>query len=434
MSPQKAKILVVDDDRQTVEFLVTLLKDHDYIPKFIVRSEFLFPILQSDQFDLILLDIHMPGVSGLNLLQDLKRHPQFGKIPVIMLTGDISEQLVAQSFSIGASDFVNKPIHSAVLLARIQALLTAHWNRINLEQMVDQRTVELKKTIIELEEETLRRMRHENELNQTRLILEEKFRELELSHAQIHSQQSRMLEELQLARETQKVILPQEFPQIPNIHFAHKYETTDLIGGDFYDVFQMDDQKVGLVIGDVMGHGISASLLAFTFLFTFSYARQSGESTARAISLTNSYIKEKLKNHKFACMTYALLDPSGNTLTYTNAGTPANLWIRPQQGKIEFLKTHGTVVGTFSYPLAEYEEQTIQMVPGDKFIMFTDALTETLNHKNEMLHPYQIRNKLLPHIEKPVEQIIEQLYGIGREHSTTGRYEDDLTILGLEIL
>ncbi len=130
------KILIVDDDPHLIELLSEILESFDYDSEFITRPKFLMDILKSEPFDLILMDYYMPEANGVTLLKGLKQHPVYQEIPVIMLTSEIDDQLLAECFENGAEDFINKPISELVLHSRIESAIN---NQKNLNQIQAQR-------------------------------------------------------------------------------------------------------------------------------------------------------------------------------------------------------------------------------------------------------------------------------------------------------
>ena len=119
-----AKILIVDDDPHLIELLSEILELLGYNSEFITKPKFLFQILENESFDLILMDYYMPEIDGVSLLRELKAHPLYNHIPVIMLTSEIDDSLLAKCFESGAEDFINKPISELVLDSRIKSVLT----------------------------------------------------------------------------------------------------------------------------------------------------------------------------------------------------------------------------------------------------------------------------------------------------------------------
>ncbi len=147
-----AKLLIIDDDPQIVQQVRELLTAQGYVSGFITKPEFLFPKLETEAFDLFLMDVNMPGIDGVTLLKKLKAHPDYCQLPVIMLTGETSDQLLAKCFELGAVDFITKPISELILKARVQMALAAKQAKDVLERRVEERTLELRETNEQLNE------------------------------------------------------------------------------------------------------------------------------------------------------------------------------------------------------------------------------------------------------------------------------------------
>lgn len=132
-----ASILVVDDDRQILEQLQQLLSLEGYGVAFIPRGAFLFQRLEKGNFELLLLDINLPGKSGIELLREVKAHPSYSAIPVIMITGEDERDTLSTCFKLGANDYIRKPINETALKARVRnAIFTKryHEQKVELER------------------------------------------------------------------------------------------------------------------------------------------------------------------------------------------------------------------------------------------------------------------------------------------------------------
>ncbi|MBI5187044.1 MAG: PAS domain S-box protein [Nitrospinae bacterium] len=146
-------IMIVDDDEPILQVAGAYLRALGHTPLPAPDSTQVFPILENNSVDLILLDVFMPDINGMELLQLIKSHPVYQNIPVIMLTGGPEEMLLAKCFELGATDFVSKPIKKTVLQSRIKMALAAReyirqladFNE-NLEKIVRQRTMELRES------------------------------------------------------------------------------------------------------------------------------------------------------------------------------------------------------------------------------------------------------------------------------------------------
>jgi len=127
-------ILVVDDNRQVLELVNHVLAQVGYHISFIPKGQFLFRRLSSQKFDLVLLDINLPGISGLELLKQLKSDPTYKALPVIIISAEEEDETLAKCFDLGASDYIKKPIHHEILKARVQSVISAsrfHQNEIH---------------------------------------------------------------------------------------------------------------------------------------------------------------------------------------------------------------------------------------------------------------------------------------------------------------
>ncbi len=130
-------ILIVDDNRQVLEHLSEILTSLGYNVSYIPRGEFLFKRLTNSSFDLILLDVNLPGRSGIELLQDLKSDDTYQQIPVIMITGESESPILKQCFELGATDFIHKPINEIALAARVKSAIVTkryHEQELRLEK------------------------------------------------------------------------------------------------------------------------------------------------------------------------------------------------------------------------------------------------------------------------------------------------------------
>lgn len=153
-----ANILIVDDNPQNLHVLAKILQENNYEIEFATNGEAALVWLNDKKFDLILLDINMPGMDGFEVCRKIQSNPVMNNVPVIFLSADTDRESILKGFELGAKDYVTKPFDSRELLARVRTHLALkdslekleNLNR-SLEEKVDERTQQLKEANVKLE-------------------------------------------------------------------------------------------------------------------------------------------------------------------------------------------------------------------------------------------------------------------------------------------
>ncbi|MBF0288003.1 MAG: SpoIIE family protein phosphatase [SAR324 cluster bacterium] len=288
----------------------------------------------------------------------------------------------------------------------------------HLEELVDERTSELQKTNDALSHEVKMRK------------ITEKV--LQKSYQTIKNQQNQMLFELDQARETQKTLLPDKLDHIPKAHAACQYIPMQQIGGDFYDIFELKDDKFGVMVADVTGHGVSAALISFMVSAIFADAAQRSLSPQKTMERTNKHLEGRLPRSKYATIFYGIYDAKQHTLTYTTAAHPPGLLVRPATNEIFYFKGKGSVVGMLPNELACYDEQTFQLFPGDKLVLHTDGIIELKDENDKMWGTNQLAEFLKKNRHLPIDKLLESICEFGKVYSHCDTFNDDITMVGLE--
>jgi len=333
------------------------------------------------------------AASALRACHHLRTHHGENYVPILYVTGDVSPTGRLAGLERGADTYLMRPFDSAELLSQIQALL-------RIKERHDQLAA------------------RSQEVHRINSRLQEAYHQIDL--------------ELELARRIQQSFLPQSLPQMPQVRFAVKYRPCGRVGGDFYDVFRLDEHHVGFYVADAMGHGVPASLLT-VFVKTTVRSKEITGKTYRLIPpdevlgrLNHELIAQKLTDTPFITVVYALYDLRERTLRFSRAGHPYPLYI-PKDGPPRLWQIEGSLLGVFE---TEYRLQLHTLAPGDKIILYTDGMDaagfQSLpTGTNSLLAAAQKYNSLS--IEDLVERLTEELFSQTQQ-------TDDLTILGLEIL
>ncbi len=197
-----------------------------------------------------------------------------------------------------------------------------------------------------------------------------------IENAQLHEQlvEQRLFEQdLDLAKRVQQAFLPSKHPDLSGFSFFHFYQPAQQIGGDYYDYIPLSDDRVAIVVADVVGHGVSAAMLMAKLSAETRFALASTQSVHDAISRLNSQISS-LGVEKFITFLCLVLDSKTGNIEIVNAGHMAPMWKRSasieQPGEAE----SGVPLGVMDD--YAYEKSTITLEPGDRLVMYTDGINE----------------------------------------------------------
>jgi sigma-B regulation protein RsbU (phosphoserine phosphatase) len=182
-----------------------------------------------------------------------------------------------------------------------------------------------------------------------------------------------------LAETLQQSLLPPSLPSFPGVELAARYRPLDRseVGGDFYDLFPLPDDSLGIVIGDVCGKGPDAASLTAAARYTMRAAALEHESPSAALHAVNhALLLQAAEAAPFCTLIYARLRrrPGGLDVVMASGGHPLPCIVRTD-GEVERLGVHGTLVGIL--PEVRFTDATATLAPGETLVLFTDGLTET---------------------------------------------------------
>jgi serine phosphatase RsbU (regulator of sigma subunit) len=182
--------------------------------------------------------------------------------------------------------------------------------------------------------------------------------------------------ELELASRIQASFLPQSMPELPQVRFAVEFRPIGHVGGDFYDVFRLDERHFGFYVADAMGHGVGASLLTI-FVKKGVRGKEIVGQNYRLVPpdevlqrLNRDFIDQALSDAPFITMLYGLFDFTTGMLQFSRAGHPYPLHV-PREGPAQYWQMEGSLLGVFA---TRYGRRVQELRPGDKVLFYTDAI------------------------------------------------------------
>jgi sigma-B regulation protein RsbU (phosphoserine phosphatase) len=242
-------------------------------------------------------------------------------------------------------------------------------------------------------------------------------------------QRKKLEQELTLAEETQRSLLPAALPNIQQVRIHAFSKPTRYVGGDFYDFVELESGELFGVIADVSGKGVSASLLSSMLLGCLQMQMRAGLPLDEAMNRLNRFLCEKSSSSRFATMFSFTLGPDGQG-RYISAGHNPTYLFRAATGQIEELASNNMIVGAFQF--ATYEAATLNMNPGDVLLAYSDGLTEAENPLGEMLGEEAVKTVILAAAPTGSQQLEQKLLSTIQSFTAGRSLTDDITLIIVE--
>jgi sigma-B regulation protein RsbU (phosphoserine phosphatase) len=386
MDQPLGKILVVDDNEMNRDMLSRRLAKRGHSVDVAEGGNRALGMIAAASYDLVLLDIMMPGIDGYEVLKRIRKDHDPADLPVIMATAKSESEDVVTALKIGANDYVTKPFDFPVVLARVNTQLA------------------LKKSRDEL--------------------------------ARVHR---RMKSDLEAAAKIQQTLLPSTFPDIDGVRFAWRYLPCDELAGDTLNVFQLDDTRVGFYVLDVSGHGVPSSLLSVTLSRLLSGRGDPDSIVCRATPV--EVLTELARRfpyddatHQYFTIAYATLDVESRLVTYASAGHPPAIRVR-RGAEPELVSSTGPPVSLLPSIIAPttYEQIEVRLEPRDRLYLYSDGVSEAHSPDGEELGEERVAEMLQGLLDEDLDASITTLLDQVWEWGGGMGPGDDVSILALEI-
>lgn len=238
----------------------------------------------------------------------------------------------------------------------------------------------------------------------------------------------RLETEVQLARQIQQTFLPESLPQFANWELDARWRTARQVGGDFYDVFDLPDNKLGLFIADVSDKGVPAALFMALTRTLVRAAVMETDSPAETLKRVNDFLVPDTKQGMFVTAVYAVLDMNSDELTYVNAGHNPPLWVK-RDGSVESLTRTGVALGAAEG--MKYHQRVIPLGKDDCILFYTDGLTETFNNDGEFFGEERLVETLKANHCSSARELLDVVEKSLLDFAQDMPPADDLTMLTL---
>jgi len=400
------RILVVEGNAATLQVLKHYLEEWGHEVVLAQDGADAWRLFQDNEFFMVLTDWMLPGLSGLELVRNIRADPRPGHPFIILLTIRADTADLVEAIEAGADDFISKPFEQNELRARLQA----------------------GERIIRLQQDLLSRNR-----------------ELEEANAKISEANQRMKEDLQIAANSQKAFLPTDLPAIPGVKFAWTFEPCEELAGDMFNVFRIDEEHVALYLLDVSGHGVSAALLAVSLSRILSPTMVQPSLLKERIpeppgyrivppievaGLLNHQFASDASSNQFFTLIYGILNIRTRDLCYVSAGHPGPLFLAPGTNA-RFLAGGPPAIGIFENPV--YQEHTVTLSPGDRLYFYSDGILEVLSANARPFEQDQLKLTLAQSQAFSLEESLSSLNTAVEEWRGGTELTDDISILAMEI-
>ena len=375
-----ARLLVVDDLEVNRDLLVRRVARLGHEAHAAADGEAALQMLRRGQWDLVLLDITMPGMDGYETLRRIKADPAVADTPVIMVSAIDQTESVVRCLELGADDYLVKPFNPVILRARVESSLAK-------KRLADHRRAQL----------------------------------------------DALSRELEIGRRIQRGFLPDTLPTPPGWQVSACCIPARQVSGDFYDVFELPSGALGLVLADVCDKGVGAALymaLFRTLLRAMATHGAPDEAAAATLQRTIRFVNDYIagvhgRDNMFATLFFAILQPADGRMAFVNAGHEAPVLARG--AGVTRLAPTGPAVGLLED--RHWDVAGARLGPGDRLLAYSDGVTEAIGDSGAFGEP-----ALLACMAEPLdtaEGLVLRLRERVAQHVGGHEAHDDFTLLSV---
>ena len=402
---ESVTLLLVDDNEANREMLSRRLTRRGFNVAVAAGGHEALERIGRERYDLILLDLLMPDMGGMEVLKTIRETHSSAELPVIITSAKEEASDVIAGFEAGANDYLTKPFDFAIVKARVRA------------------QIKLKRAV-----ERIRRLERD---------VAERNRALEAAN-------QRMQSDLSAAARIQQAMLPVSVPDGPQAKFAWMFKPCAELAGDALNVFALDEHHIAMYVLDVVGHGVAASLLSIAVSRVLTpgpnsfLIRPSAEPPGYRLlppgevaGQLNKRFPFDSASEQFFSLLYGVLDLRTREWRFVCAGHPGPIHVGHRGATPRLIAAHERLpigIGDRTYP-----EHAMQIEPGDRLFIYTDGISEAMNPAHEPFGSKRMIESLARSRESTLEESIAALWSDVEHWSGGSTRQDDASVVAVEI-
>jgi len=392
------RILVAEDDRDSQKLLIRILEKEGYKVVAADNGLMAWDSFQKEDIRLVITDWLMPEMDGIELCRKIRAMENPGYVYIIIVTALVDKKDLVQAMNTGADDYVTKPYDKGELIARVRA----GQRIIDLEQQISQKNRELQKANIILKNDLI------------------------------------------AARKLQESYLPKKAPEVSGIKFAWFFNPCEMLGGDTFNFFRLDEEHVAVYVLDVSGHGVPAAMLSVMLSRILTPDPTRGGLLARKsvggkpepifpkdlADILNRRFPMDAEVGQYFTLLYGVIHVPTLRLSVVQAGHPYLLHLQ-KNGEIDFIQKPGFPIGLYDH--ADFEEETIQLAGGDTVFFYTDGIVEAHNVKEEFFGAQRLAKSVYSRKDVDIFKITDGILTDVLNFCQGRTLGDDMTLVGMSI-
>ncbi len=394
------RVLIADDDPVSRHLLLRTLEGFGYEVTSAADGAEAWRLFEERDFPLVVLDRVMPGLDGIEVVRLIRASERPGYVYVVLLAAEGERAEFLRGLEAGADDFMCKPLDRDEMRARLRS---------------GERVLKLEAALVE----------------RNRLLAE---------------RNAVMEADLRMACEVQQALLPQGYPTFPpgvapersRLRFFDRYRPDGAVGGDFFHVLPLGDTRAGVLVCDVMGHGVRAALGTAMVRAFVERFRPMAHEPSRFLEEINGELLGILGQASvpvFLSAFYGVMDTDTGEFRYANAGHPDPAWVRRSEGSAELLPPpmghHGPPLGV--RPGATYSSTRVTAAPGDVFVLYTDGLIEATGPGDEPYGEKRLKEALQARIGLTGGRLFDEVLADVVRFTGGKGFSDDVCMVGVEL-